>query len=108
MPHASPTLRQLRERAGVKPGRWAEQVDMARVAYSLVENGHRSASRELFGRCATRLSEILGLPVDPKILMLDPDEDEGEHEHTDAGTGPPNRGDSTGPGRFKPDSASAA
>lgn len=73
---------------------------MARVAYSLVENGHRSASKELFGRCAARLSELLGQSIDPKILMADP-EDEDEHVHTDAGTGPPNRNDSTGPGRVQ-------
>lgn len=74
---------------------------MHRSAYSLVENGHRSASKELFGRCAALLTELLGEKVDPDDLMVAQGDDD-EHEHTDAGSGPPTRGDSTGPGRLHP------
>lgn len=71
MPYASPNLRQLRVRAGIKPGRWAEQVQMSRGAYSLVENGHRSASEELFGRCAARLTDLLGETVETDDLIAE-------------------------------------
>lgn len=102
MPHASPTLRQLRVRAGIKPGPWAEKVQMHRAAYSLVENGHRSASPEFFARCATRLTEVLGVDVEPEHLIAkDPDSDD-EDDEQGAGSGPPNRRDSTGPGRLQP------
>lgn len=101
MPHASPELRRLRIKTGVKAGEWAQRVHVHRVSYAQVEGGRYPGSAELFSRCAALLTELLGEPVDADRLMVraaDPD-DEDEHEHTDAGTGPPNRNDSTGPGR---------
>ncbi len=101
MPPASSDLRRLRLRTGIKSGQWAEHVQMNRTAYVNVENGHKPGSPELFARCAALLTQLLGEPVEAGQLMVraaDPD-DEDEHVHTDAGTGPPNRNDSTGPGR---------
>lgn len=103
MPQASPELRRLRVRTGIKAGEWAQRVRMHRVSYAQVEGGRNPGSPELFSRCAALLSELLGEAVDPARLMLDPEDEEEDHEHTDAGTGPPNRGDSTGPGRLRPD-----
>lgn len=104
MPHASPNLRRLRQRTGTKTGPWADAVDYNRNQYVNVESGRRSASPEFFARCAIRLTQLLGERIDPEVLMATGDEDDSdsEHEHTDAGTGPPNRGDSTGPGRLHP------
>lgn len=103
MPHATPLLRSLRQKTGVKPGPWADAVEYDRSQYSHVESGRRSAGSELYGRCARLLAEHLGIDVEPGDLMAaDPEGEEEEHEHTDAGTGPPNRGDSTGPGRVHP------
>lgn len=100
MPLSSPNLQRLRIRSGVKPGRFAEMVGAARSHYSNVEHGRKVGSPELFGRCASTLSRLLDRAIDPEDLMVAKgDDDEDEHEHTDAGTGPPNRGDSTGPGR---------
>jgi len=44
---------------------------MHRTAYSLVENGHRAASEELFGRCAAHLTELLGEQVDADQLIAE-------------------------------------
>lgn len=105
MPLSSPNLRSLRIRSGVKPGAFAEMVGAARSHYSNMEHGRVVGSPELFGRCATVLTRLLSERVEVDDLMAatssEPDE-EDEHEHTDAGTGPPNRGDSTGPGRLHP------
>lgn len=105
MPLSSPNLQRLRIRTGVKPGRFAQMVGAARSHYSNVEYGRKVGSPELFGRCAATLSRLLDMSVEPEELMVakgEDDEDADEHEHTDAGTGPPNRGDSTGPGRLHP------
>lgn len=100
MPHAAPLLRSLRQKTGIKPGPWADAVEYDRSQYSHVEAGRRSAGSELYGRCARLLAEHLGIDIDPDDLMSkDPDD---EDVHTDAGTGPPNRNDSTGPGRHNP------
>lgn len=109
MPYASSELRRLRLRTGIKVTQWAERVQYTRNAYTNVETGRRPASPEMFGRCAVLLAVLLGVDVevDDLIARGDDDENEDEHEHTDAGTGPPNRGDSTGPGRFQPESAQA-
>lgn len=104
MPFSSPNLRRLRVRSGVKPGRFAEMVQASRSHYLNVERERVVGSPELFGRCATKLTELLGdrVETDELIAATDPTEDnDEEHEHTDAGTGPPNRGDSTGPGRYQ-------
>lgn len=109
MPLSSPNLRRLRIRSGVKPGTFAEMVGAARSHYSNMEHGRVVGSPELFGRCATVLTRLLSERVEVDELMAstsEPDEEE-EHEHTDAGTGPPNRGDSTGPGRLRPDAGHA-
>lgn len=99
MPHAAPLLRSLRQKTGIKPGPWADAVGYDRSQYSHVESGRRSAGSELYGRCARLLAEHLGFDVNPDDLMAAEPDNEDEHGHTDAGTGPPNRGDSTGPGR---------
>lgn len=102
MPQSLPSLQRLRRRARVKPGQFAEMVGASRSHYSNVEYGRKVGSPELFESCAAVLSDLLGEPISAEDLMAAKDPDDDEHEHTDAGTGPPNRNDSTGPGRHNP------
>lgn len=127
MPHATPELRRLRIEAVVTTGEFAKLANYNRNAYSNVEHGHRVASPEAFQVFAEVLSQKLSdrrrhpVHIDARTLYAsddrarrppgdlaakDPDDD--EHEHTDAGTGPPNRNDSTGPGRHNPDMRAAS
>lgn len=78
MPLADPTLRRLRIRTGIKPGRWAELVDMHRTAYTAVESGRRPGSAELFSRCAAQLTDLLGEEIEPEDLMADSPHDPKE------------------------------
>ena len=69
MPHATPLLRRLRQRTGVKSGAWAERVEINRNHYVNVEGGHKPGSHELFARCAHALTELLGEAVEVDSLM---------------------------------------
>jgi hypothetical protein len=69
MPKATPLLRSLRQRTGVKSGAWAQKVQVNRNHYVNVECRHKTGSRELFARCALELTELLGEPVDVDDLM---------------------------------------
>jgi DNA-binding XRE family transcriptional regulator len=69
MPFASPELRRLRLRAGVKSGQWADRVRINRNHYVNVESGRKVGSPELFGRCALALTELLGETVETDDLI---------------------------------------
>lgn len=84
MPLASPALRRLRIRAGVKSGLWAERVQINRNHYVNVEGGHKPGSQELFARCASALTELLGERVEPDQLIADAGDSAAERASTEA------------------------
>ena len=83
---------ELAARAGIKEG----------YLRNIVSGYGRGPSR----RVRYSLERALRLPKDA-LLVSGPDEEE-EHEHTDAGSGPPNRDDPTGPGRIRDEMAEAS
>lgn len=74
MPLASPALRRLRIRTGIKSGPWAERVKVNGNHYVNVEGRHKPGSNELFARCAAALTELLGERVEPVELIAADDE----------------------------------
>lgn len=60
MPYASPALRERRQAAGIKPGRFAKAVGVTPSHLCHVEAGRNKASLELLHLCATELSVDVG------------------------------------------------
>lgn len=50
-----PTIRKAREEAGLTQGELAERADLSRVYVTLLENGKKMPSIEVFGRVAGAL-----------------------------------------------------